>query len=492
MEYLLIGIDGSQEELFHRFKMPFMQNMLTSGTKVNLQEDLISRGWAEACTGAHAIDSSGYYERPSMNGTYEWTVNYEMLKTVKEDEQLTTLWDELNQNGYSVGVMNVPTTNPAPQVEGFFVSGGGGGKAVSQGVSEEQCCPKSIKDTLDKNGYILDERLPSLLFEKKLFDEKEFFDRLKLMNEKRVELYLELNNQFDVDFGFIVFRSVVVVECIAAAEVNRYLTGDENVNMRLIEEIKSFYLHLDGCIQKLCEGVGTEKVGFISDHSQVPRFNLVNINYYLKELGYQQNSPSNKSVFSLLKRYKRFIPVGLRKILKSNKKILSEYASITSFDKNNTKAFNISLGASGAGVYINDVARFGGCVEAGDVDNIIDSLIADFNSFSAAKEHGLTAIDCRDRKTGKFGKYYPDILIQMPDGYQPANFEESVSNSFIIREERSYNPIKLEDVKTDLWTGTKGRLPMSTFIGHENLNEAEYSNTDLSSVFQIVKKEFNL
>ncbi len=67
MKYLLIGIDGSQEELFYRFDMPFMQEMLIRGKKVDLEEDLISRGWTEICTGMHATDCGGYYERPEMD-----------------------------------------------------------------------------------------------------------------------------------------------------------------------------------------------------------------------------------------------------------------------------------------------------------------------------------------------------------------------------------------------------------------------------------------
>ena len=93
MKYFLIGIDGAQEELFFRFNLPFIQKNLSKGVNISLEEDLISRGWSEICTGVYASVSAAFYER--------------------------TL------NGYSVGIMNVPTTNIAPKVNSFFVSGGG-------------------------------------------------------------------------------------------------------------------------------------------------------------------------------------------------------------------------------------------------------------------------------------------------------------------------------------------------------------------------------
>ncbi len=162
MKYLLIGIDGCQEDLIHRYEMPFMQKMLSEGKCVKLKEDLFSRGWAEICTGLHAIDSGAYYERPVMNGTHKWTTSYNLLSEKFKKPDISTIWDLLNCHDYSVGIMNVPTTNPAPPVKGFFVSGGGGGREASDSIDVNQCHPKSIKVALDKLGYIVDERVPSI------------------------------------------------------------------------------------------------------------------------------------------------------------------------------------------------------------------------------------------------------------------------------------------------------------------------------------------
>jgi len=491
MKYFLIGIDGAQEDLFFRFNLPFIQKNINQGVRINLEEDLISRGWAEVCTGVHASSSGAYYEKMLMEGDYRVSTTYRLFNELKTNTNITSLWDMLNANGHSVGIMNIPTTNKAPKVDGFFVSGGGGGSAVASEVKSSQCYPRKIRDTLFDNGYILDERLTSLLFEDKRGKGKDFFSRLKLMTEKRVDSYLKLNNEFNVDFGFIVFRSIVVVEGIFSAEIDRFLKGDKNVNMDVISELRDFYVHFDLCLERLCEGVNAQKIGFISDHSTVPKYNIVNINFFLKRFGYQNNVENINSYLHFLKSLKKYVPYSIKELLKRNGRIMSSYSSIVNFDKNTSSMFNINLGTT-SGVYVNDRIRFNGCVEPDNINNTVRKFISDFNSFSVSKKHDLTAVDCSTKKNGKYGKYYPDILIRMPDGYQSDNHNEISPSDFVTPSYNSYNPVFIKDVKHDLWTGTKGRRPLATFLNHEFLDENFCVDNNLTCIYNVVKKEFNL
>ena len=171
---------------------------------------------------------------------------------------------------------------------------------------------------------------------------------------------------------------------------------------------------------------------------------------------------------------------------------MSSYSSIVNFDRNTSSLFNINLGTSSSGVYVNDRIRFNGCVEPDNTKNVINKFIREFNSFTVSKKHNLIAVDCSLEKNGKYGKYYPDILIRMPDGFQAENPNEVCSNDFVTPSYNSYNPVFLKDVKHDLWTGTKGRRPMATFVNHELLNDNLCIDHDLTYVYQIVKKEFSL
>ena len=124
MRYFLIEIDGDQEELFFRFNLPFIQENLSKGVNISLEEDLLSRGNSEICTGDLASVSCAFYERMLMDGSYTVSSEYKLLDEHKVNTNIIPLWVALNANGYSVGIMNVPTTNIAPKVNGFFVSGG--------------------------------------------------------------------------------------------------------------------------------------------------------------------------------------------------------------------------------------------------------------------------------------------------------------------------------------------------------------------------------
>lgn len=488
MKYLLIGIDGCQEAHFYRFEMPFMQKMLAHGQKVDLIEDLISRGWAEICTGLHATDCGAYYERAVMNGTHEWTTNYNLLAEKTKNPSIPTLWDVLNKNGASVGIMNVPTTNPAPEVNGFFVSGGGGGRQVNDEIDPSQCHPKAIKSKLDNLGYISDERVSSLLFEKNLYDEQDFFARLQLMTEKRVESYLELNKEFDVDFGFIVFRSVVVLENIFSSDIAKYLAGDRHGNEKLIQHIKNFYLHLDSSIERLCIGLGADKIGFVSDHGTVLNTYSVNLNVFLRENNFQQKTGAKDGLLWFLKKYKDFVPYKLRARLKKNPSVLQTYQGANAFDTQSSLAFSSGKGTSFFGIYINDSERFGGCVAKDKIEDIANQIVHEFNSNSEVKKHGFHASSQLHKYTGAYQKYWPDILIDVPSGYSPDNTQ----NAFISPFARSNESVSLKEIKSDLWTGTKDKIPLSFFIGHDNLQADAYCEQDLTAVYRIVMSEFGI
>ena len=47
MKYLLLGIDGAQNEIFQRYDMPFVHSLIKKGKDLNLTADLISRGWVD-------------------------------------------------------------------------------------------------------------------------------------------------------------------------------------------------------------------------------------------------------------------------------------------------------------------------------------------------------------------------------------------------------------------------------------------------------------
>ncbi|MEW8138593.1 MAG: hypothetical protein AB2761_16165 [Candidatus Thiodiazotropha endolucinida] len=57
MDFLVIGINGGTKEIIDNMPMPFTQSLFKGAGYKILEEDLISRGWAEALTGCHASEN---------------------------------------------------------------------------------------------------------------------------------------------------------------------------------------------------------------------------------------------------------------------------------------------------------------------------------------------------------------------------------------------------------------------------------------------------
>lgn len=486
MKYLLIGIDGCQAETIHRYPMPFTQGLLAQGVSLKLHEDLLSRGWVEICTGQHAIDNDGYYERARLDGTPASTTKYNLLEQISQDPDIPTLWGKLNSLGMRVGVMNVPTTNPAPVVDGFFVSGGGGGSQLRDEICPSQCYPADVKQALDDLEYIVDERIPSLLFEKKLYDEAAFFSRLKLMTDRRVDAFIKLGEQYQIDFGFIVFRSVVVVENICIGEYKKFLSGQGDFNPRLIEAMQDFYAHFDGALRRLIESIGADRVGLVSDHGTVVAHTRVNLNAILRNLGVQYRPAGKNGLMALAQRYKHLVPYAFRQKLKGNQAVAREYAAISNFDRKRSEAFCPGRGSSFLGIYVNDSVRFGGPVDSAGVTAVAQRIASRLNAERDFLQLGLKAVMTQRPAQSKYAKYLPDIVVQAPDGVT-CNIQQA---EFAAPGVDFTQPMFLNNVVGDFATGTKGPEPLACFVNHTVLNPDSLLRQDLAEVFRIVLAEF--
>ena len=172
MKLLTIGMDGVHADTFNRGWTPFIKSLIDRGHGLTLHEDLISRGWSEIMLGKHAYDTGALYEGPLMGGSLKWSDKFKLEDVPALGVDIKPIWQVLNERGYRVGIMNIPTTFPAPKVDGFFVSGGGGGGPISKEASPYQCHPTELVTELNDGGYIVDQRNETLLGEAGLYDPK--------------------------------------------------------------------------------------------------------------------------------------------------------------------------------------------------------------------------------------------------------------------------------------------------------------------------------
>lgn len=460
MKMLVIGMDGVCLDTFSRGWTPFIRSMLDRGNKLELKEDLISRGWSEIVTGKHALETGALYEGPVAQGNLDWTEAFKISDVPGLGEQVKPLWQALNERGYKVGIMNVPTTFPAPEVNGFLISGGGGGGPISQDVTTEQCYPASLAARLQGMGYILDERRPTLLSEKGLYEPVDFFARLSEKNEKRTQAFMELAVDYAIDFGFIVYRSsTVTTETMLISELEKLETNSGEVNGSYIEQSEVFYRHLDEQIKLLVEAYGEAEVLLVSDHSMVTNRYSVNANAFLTETGYQVTDKGRRGLFDVIKSYKHLAPYWLKEKIKENKKIKNAYQSMLPFKAKQSKAFSQSFSSGQHGIYINDDKRFGGPVSQHEVRVLASDIVAKFNAHALAQQHGIVA-KVKPESSSPVAYRFPDIVLDCPDGY----FTNNKYKDFIVKTDIPSEALDLRDVKKGVRTVVKGHTPLAVNI----------------------------
>ena len=479
MKLLIVGMDGVTYSTFERGWTPFIASLISKGDRLNVEEDLLSRGWSEIVTGQHAINSGALYERPLMNGGYGWTESFKIADVPSLGEGIKPFWQVLNERGLKVGVMNVPTTFPAPKVDGFFVSGGGGGGPVTQTPTLEQCSDSDVHKYLLKQGYIVDERFGSLLGEKKLYSAVDFFERLVQKVRKRTEAFIHLAKERDIDCGFIVYKSATVgAESLVLPELLRKKNEDSSVNQEIVAGAEELYRNLDLQVKLLHESFPDAKIVLVSDHATVNKVADVNLNALLVECGFQKHSATKVGLYRIIKRNKHLIPYFIKKRMKQKASVKSAYESMVTFDAKRSLAFSMTLSNGLHGIYMNDRNRFGGPVPSSEVARLAMELVSKINAHPLFGTERFFAEAVEKKLASKQADQFPDVVIRMPDGYQTS----TTSKEVIERYELPHQKVTLKDAEKDLRSTMKGHAALAVSIGH-NWHCPGRSSGDLTMVY---------
>ncbi|WP_435624050.1 alkaline phosphatase family protein [Flagellimonas sp.] len=484
MKLFVLGIDAASEEMLRAFDMPFTHKLMDSLEKEDISEDLISRGWVEAYTGLPASRTKGFYEFPLLNNTYDTSLSFN-LNII--DKSSSLLWETLNKRNVSVGFMGVPTTFPVPKVDGFFVGGGGGGKSLDSTYNDgTMFYPNEIVDVLMENRYVVDERVPSLLFDKKIFEIEAFFDRLIEMMDRRTQSYIDIYSQRPVQFGFLAYRAVATVAYLSMSEIQRVIDGRPPLDASFSRQLKRFFSSLDKNIEKLFNQIKINDFVLISDHGITVFDSRVNFNFLLQKLGFQSKkaTPLGKS---LIQKYKHLVPFNLRKKLKKNKLIEVNVKKGLWFEPEKTQAFCRSEGDV-AGIFVNDESRFNGPVKDKDVVSKVIEICKAINDSEEAKEHHLRAFPSDEQyQKDTYKHLIPDILISKPLNLKSMT---TTTSKFLTKNEWFDKPINLREVKHDNWTGSK--KPNALFFFSKSLSglTSQDDEKNLTLIYKIAERFF--
>lgn len=485
MKLLVIGIDGAHLETFRRGWTPNIEKLINAGDILPVHEDLITRGWARIITGQGAEVTGALYDRPDLNGTTGWSLKFNMNSVLNLGSKVLPIWQVLSEMNVKVGIMNVPTVFPAPVVNGFFVSGGGGGAPVVQEPTADFCFPENIVNQLREWDYIVDERPNSLLAEKGLTLPTEVFQRLSYKNSKRVEAFKKLSKEYETEFGFVVFKSSsVFAELLVMSELAAQERSGGIADSELMSAAQQYYREFDEQIKSLIDEYPAAEVLLVSDHgSIVPKWYL-NPNSLLAKLGFQKASVSKTLLSSLIRASKKYLPYSLRTKLKKSTAVKAKWQGLSVSPPKGSVAFSVPMGSWRNGIYVNDLQRFGGTIDAADRTEISAKIAQAINEDEEMRRSGVTATT-QAVFIEKPTSHYPDIILHMPDDVMTSPASTKVMSKVMLPKA----PLGLASVaKGDLYC-VKSSNALAVNL-HGNW-EITYGSSDLGCVYRHVALFFH-
>ena len=170
--------------------------------------------------------------------------------------------------------------------------------------------------------------------------------------------------------------------------------------------------------------------------------------------------------------------------MKTSQRTRNAVRGLTPFDPKSSQAFTVTSHQANHGIYINDKERFGGPVSPTEIAELCDRIISDFNRHPAAREHGLHARR-PSVPEGQFLHCYPDIYVDLPEGYTPSTEERDFVSPFAWLQEPT-------DLRTLLRKGgrisVKGHYPLATSTASEWLAQPNDERPDLRVVYDHILK----
>lgn len=436
---LIIGLDGFNLENFILLPKTLKRIEKFDNTiKSAFYEDLLVRGWSKIIAGENSFYKNTFYNRPKLNGTFQRTSSVNS----KSYEGHSIIDYSINKS--KIGIFSFPTLLPITKANGFLFGAPGGGIDPNSKVPIDGVFPKSIHPNFNKKN-IWEVRSSSLAVD----NEEDLFNILIDDVKTSLEIFLNLleSNQ-NFSFYAIMFRCFDTLNGQFISELeNKSINDIENLNL------KNCLKKIDHLISDFIDKLNPRTLVFTTDHGATRYKGDINFNKILHELGYQSKPKKLSRKFNL----KTLIPkVIQKKLVEFKNKINPKYTFYNKPDftvNSSLKAFSYRYIP---GIYIND-ERFNNNLKLNK-----SKLIEELNNLSFKNDLKFKAISI-DKKFDKkyINEYYPDIWLDIEEGYYP----ENRGNDFINKFTRNN-----QNFKYDQWQSTKKN---SSFIyfGSNDLKE---------------------
>jgi predicted AlkP superfamily phosphohydrolase/phosphomutase len=317
---LIIGIDGATFNLIKPWaeggKLPTFKHLLDEGVHGEMESiipPITPPAWASFMTGMN----------PGKHGLLNFiehqVQDYSVRYTNGSSHRVPTIWRQLSDLGWRVGVMNIPMTYPPEAVNGFCISG-----LDTPDRNSDFVYPKELRKELEESvGEIhLDPR--HLGFMKTDERRDQVLEDLIQIENRRTELASYLMKHHPVDVMMLVYTAADTAQHFFWNYMDETHFLHDPVGARKYRNaILEIYQMIDANIGRLLDQIPEEcTVLLVSDHGGGPvSRKVIYLNQYLQELGllvYKGNR--NRAPKQMLHRLTRGIDGYLRGALTPRQK----------------------------------------------------------------------------------------------------------------------------------------------------------------------------
>ena len=362
---IIIGIDGVPfrilEELSDKGVMPNFKELRKDGVFKKMKSSLpeiSSVSWSSIITGKNPGEHGIYGFTDIIPGTY--TMSFPNYLNLKEKP----FWVKQKEKKHVI--INVPSTYPAKEINGFIVSG-----FVSLEL-KKAIQPQSYVHLINDMDYQID--VDSKKAHKSI---SMFLKNLFKVHEKRIELYRKLWTKINWNNFMLVFTGSDRLEHFL---IDSYDNPDHEFHNSFLEYFKK----IDDAIGEVNEKMNeNDSLLMLSDHGMEKINYKINLNSYLEKEG--------------------FIKLG--------DKPQKRYNNL----KKETKAFVLDPSR----VYFNKTGRYpNGYVKKEDEENLAEELINSFKEFNINGKKIIQKIYKKEEiYHGKHLNLAPDLVLLPNSGY---------------------------------------------------------------------------
>lgn len=409
----VIGLDGVRLDVVRRFKddLPFLSDLLSDGASGILRSvhpgPHSGPAWTSFSTGVN----------PGKHGLGDWRIRdgYDFVPASGEDIDQYRFWEYLSDAGVTVGVFNIPLTNPPTSVNGVLVNSW-------TSSLDEYAYPSPFQKQLDRLGYV----------QKADFTPDDVGPLLAAIETRReaCELYLE---QYDWNLLVGMFYETEQAHHKFAS----FLDPDHPEHDPTYEhKVRTVYKKIDEELAELSESLGDATLLLMSDHGFCPVYERIHLNRVLEDLGYYEPAPDSDSnsvlsperlfastvsniyslspVQRLSRRFASIPPFDsvVNSIAKTYRSI--EYKKRVRCDWERTVAFN---GYEHGGIFINTTELPQGVVDDVEVEPLVEEIIADLETHEFLESRIEGVYRREELFEGDKRVSLPEIIVNFADGY---------------------------------------------------------------------------